>query len=459
MSQEYYNLERTAEILKLTPGDVNRMREQNLIRAFRDGANWKFRKEDVEATLADMVKKRSQKPADEPLEEPEEDFLSFGPEGDEELSTQMVDLDTDELLLVEDDDSDAESDLYSLTDDGLELVEEGSTDSSVVYSEATITFGKDSQEERKPKEIPISQKPLNLEKSSSEAKPGSGINLAGDSGIELAGGSGSGINLSGDSGIELGGGSGIDLSAGGSGSGINLAGDSGLIFGEDDNIVLGASSGLSLGNDSGLSLIDEEGRDFTVESDDGILELEEDSDILALVGSDDSESPTLLSEGNDFELVADTVGSDDSESSSQIISIDGDDPFAMGSEIDAGEGFGETDMFADMPASGGFPAPMPAPAATVPAPGAGAGPVPAFGADEQGFGSEYTPTQAARSAVPTEANYGGLVIGLGLAPCIVLLGVGGMMMFELIRNMWSWNQTTMLSSWIMEPIAGMLGLR
>ncbi len=437
MSQEYYNLEKTAEILKITPGEVNRMREQNLIRAFRDGANWKFRKEDVEATLADMVKKRSQKP----VEEPEEDLLSFGPEGDEELSTQMVELNTDELLLV-DEDSDAESELFSLTDDGLELVEEDSTDSGEVYSEATVTFSKDSKEELQPKEIPISQKPLNLEKSSGKAKPGSGINLAGDSGIELAGGSG------------------IDLSAGGSGSGINLAGDSGLIFGEDDNIVLGASSGLSLGNDSGLSLIDEEGRDFVVEPDDAVLELEEDSDILALVGSDDSESPTLLSEGNDFELVADTVGPDDSESSSQIISIDGEDPFAIGSEEEPGDPFGGSDMFADMSPSGSFPAPMPSPAATGPAAGAPAvGPAPACGAAEQGFGSEYTPTQAARSAVPTEANYGGLVIGLGLAPCIVLLGIGGMMMFELIRNMWSWNQTTMLSSWIMEPIAGMLGLR
>ena len=33
----YYTLEKTAEILEMNPGDVNRLREQGKLRAFRDG--------------------------------------------------------------------------------------------------------------------------------------------------------------------------------------------------------------------------------------------------------------------------------------------------------------------------------------------------------------------------------------------------------------------------------------
>ena len=81
----YYTLEKTAEILELTPGDVNRLREANKLRAFRDGASWKFRKEDVEKYLTDLIRERS-KPA-APSVAPA-DLLN---DSDEELPTMLAD--------------------------------------------------------------------------------------------------------------------------------------------------------------------------------------------------------------------------------------------------------------------------------------------------------------------------------------------------------------------------------
>ena len=59
MSTEYYSLEKAAEVLGQPPAEVNRMREKNQLRAFRDGSSWKFKKEDVDNFLAETIKSRS----------------------------------------------------------------------------------------------------------------------------------------------------------------------------------------------------------------------------------------------------------------------------------------------------------------------------------------------------------------------------------------------------------------
>ncbi len=59
MSSEFYNLEKAAEVLSLPTAEVNRLREQNRLRAFRDGSTWKFRKVDVDKFLADTIRSRS----------------------------------------------------------------------------------------------------------------------------------------------------------------------------------------------------------------------------------------------------------------------------------------------------------------------------------------------------------------------------------------------------------------
>ena len=55
----YYNLQKAADVLGLSTGEVNRLREQGKLRAYKDGADWKFRKEEVDKLAADMIRERS----------------------------------------------------------------------------------------------------------------------------------------------------------------------------------------------------------------------------------------------------------------------------------------------------------------------------------------------------------------------------------------------------------------
>ena len=319
MAQEYYTLERAAEILKISTGEVNRMREQSQIRAFRDGSNWKFRKEDVEETLANLIKKKNQ------LEEAEEEeILTFGlEEEDAELPTLMAE--TDNGLSLDNEDSDLGL--------GLDLDETISSDSEAI----DLT---------KPE--------------------------------------------------------------------------------EDDELVFGGGSDLNLSGGSGLSLVGDLEEEAT-------LELDEESDILALVDSENpSEVPTLLADASEaatFDLIADSDDSEDSESSSQVIALDDDSPF--GTEM---PDFGPN-AFGDSAADFG-------PAAS----------------SAEDFGSVAAPVvKPAPGRSPYEATYSGkAVIALGLL-CVVPVGLAGLMVYDLVRNMWSWNQPAVLSSPIVNMIAGMLG--
>ena len=336
MAQEYYNLERAAEVLRISTGEVNRMREQSQLRAFRDGSNWKFRKEDVEEALANLIKKKSH------VEESEDDdILTFGLQDENEGPTLIADTNLSEGLTLDKEDSDL-----------------------------VLT--------------------LNLDET--------------DHGLE------------------------VDLA------------EPGPIL-EDDDLVLGGSSDLNLSGDSGLSLAKDDDPVFSVETDDdAVLELDEDSDILALSESEGhSEVPTMLADtepGNDFDLVADTEDIDDSESSSQVIALDDDSAFGSEELPDFGSG-----AFGDLPAAesdfGGPAAPISSAGASAP------------------FSSRTQTTTAGRS--PFETEYSGLaVVALGLC-CVVPIGLAGIMVYDLVRNISSWGQPAVLSSPIMNMIAGILG--
>ncbi|MGL6225613.1 MAG: helix-turn-helix domain-containing protein [Thermoguttaceae bacterium] len=493
MSQEYYNLERTAEILKITPGEVNRMREQNQLRAFRDGGNWKFRREDVENALASLVRRKQ-----EVADVEDEDLLSLSAE-DEELPTQLfqsIDLADDDMILVEEGPKETEPDLqsevYSFAEEISSIAEEISSDlADSAHSEQDSASYADENEVT----------------------------------IQL---------VSSSNGLE----SSLDL--GKSESGLNLGGDSGLQLGEDDEVILGAASGLSLGADSGLALgagsglsglglVDEEGREFELEPGDAVLELDEDSDILALSGASDSEGPTMLSEAHEMNLHSgdlglsegeddfmssfaepdleeeeatvqvaavgpqntvgakktagpkNTVGSQNLQTKERNLGsaemdeepnlevsfedeLDSASPFET--EIDFGEGDGLGSFGDDLDSVSTSATPTKPKTVSV---GGSQGATGSAGnmSEEvefspQGFGTSPSLSQPAVSSGPSpfEPRYSGMTIGLGLIPCVLFLGLAGMMMFELVRNMWSWGQdSSLLTSPIMEQIAGLFGLR
>lgn len=80
-------------------------------------------------------------------------------------------------------------------------------------------------------------------------------------------------------------------------------------------------------------------------------------------------------------------------------------------------------------------------------------PSPMLGAQPMGM-SEGVPVAAASVA---EAPYSGWQIA-GLSVCTVLLMLCGMMVYDLLRNMWGWHGAMNINSGIMDTLAGWFGL-
>jgi len=55
----YYTLEEAANVLSITPGEVNRLREQGVLNGYKDGSAWKFKKEHINAYLVEKTKQAS----------------------------------------------------------------------------------------------------------------------------------------------------------------------------------------------------------------------------------------------------------------------------------------------------------------------------------------------------------------------------------------------------------------
>ncbi len=226
--------------------------------------------------------------------------------------------------------------------------------------------------------------------------------------LEVDDGSGSSIGLAtGDSDLILADAGGSDLTLDSGDSGINLISpaDSGLAL-DDIPLEMGGSailSSLSIqGSDPEISLIPSDPAPA--------------SDSMAELQTDDDFQLTPLSE------TADPEG----DSSSQVIALDADiEDFSDGAAVLDEDDFAEDDAgvilsedFAEAPAG------------------------------ELSMG--YAPVAAAAA----EAPYSMLnVIGLGSSA--LLLVVAGMMMLDMMRNIWSWDETYSLNSSLIEAILGL----
>lgn len=134
MSSEYYSLEKAAEVLGLPPAEINRLREKSLLRAFRDGTSWKFRKVDVDNYLAETIKNRG-KTDNTSAGESDFDLLSMDDDA-EETPTLLADSASfdalmedglsmaDEMIDAQPVASAGQDDDLSLDDDGLSLADD-----------------------------------------------------------------------------------------------------------------------------------------------------------------------------------------------------------------------------------------------------------------------------------------------------------------------------------------------
>ena len=378
MAQKYLNLEQAAERLGMSVGDVNAMRERGELRAYRDGANWKFPAEAIEQKAEEL--------------------------GPQATASDGIEIAGD----VSEEDSDV---LLSET----ELGESGIGASGTIIGD--VELGDD--------------EPIRIDSPAT-----SDIDLGGKESVE----DGDGLVLS-DSQLgpsEVG-------SAAQSGSTLNL--DS-L---DDDDLVLGDSgSNISIGGDSGIALVDPADSGLALDEPlqltggSGELELGEDDAVDLGQGSGTGSAADLRAAESDFTLSTLEEEDDDSDSGSQVIAIE---------DEETGSGFGGSGSMPPMLDGEDFGGE--AVGAT-----AGLGDFDAGGLDAGGL-EAATPAQQPQAAgvdysLP-EAPYTIWNV-LSLSFCVLFMSFAGMMSYDLLRNMWSWDKPYALNSSLMDMICGMLGL-
>ena len=444
---DYYSLEKAAEILKLTPAEVNRLREKGEIQGYKDGSNWKFKPEVIDNYYITLTQKKSGPVS--PFSSPGDDEDLLSSEDEQELPTMMAD-----------------SASFAQFGDGLMSLNESHADNVGAATDANLDDGLALINDENLDDLVLSDSPLQPQ----VTKPDEKIEIfaiQGENGSPgVSADSGSGLNLGDDSGISL---------VGSSGSGVDLAG-SDKIFDDDDVVIGGSSSGLNLGGDSGISLLDAAAEsDFSLGAaaggSDAILELAPEDDILALIDEEvDPDTATVLGTEDDFQLQADDdiFMTDDSESSSQVIAIEGD----LASDLDNfnfTDDLGEATVASDAGGDDLLFSSDDSPAVT----GdifteTGSGIDSAFGgfdassdfgdmgglgsADAVGFGTETAAAAVTPSAVVTpgsnEPKFTGLSV-TALFIMVLIMAVGGSLMFELIRSIWSWSEPFTINSSIL----------
>jgi len=425
--KKYYSIDEAAAVLGVTPAEINLRRERNELHGYRDGANWKFKAEDVDA-FAKRLRSQAISAAGED-DDTGEVLLSevalggsdagisgtvIGGKGKQAADSDLRLVDSDVKLGGSDaklGGSDAKRDVAAAKPggSGLDLAPaepkkapapgsaaSGSPDLDVTIDEELLLDEEMplGEEEKKPA-APAAKKP-------------------GDSAVEVAG-----RKLDDD-----------DLVIGGSGSG--------------SDITIGGDSGISLVDptDSGLSL--EEPLELEREPEDDSLELGED-DMLTFSEEADTDAPTALKTDEGFQLTPmEEAGEEESESGSQVIAL---------------EGAPISDAAPTMIATG--PSPLGA-AAMLDEDFAGVGPIglgPAVPAAGSPLGAQPV-YEGGPAAVPSmvlpEAPYSGLQV-TALSVCFLLLIFCGWMSYDLLRNMWGWNGAYTVNSKLMQMIVNLFG--
>jgi excisionase family DNA binding protein len=392
MAQKYYNVKEAAGLLGVSEEQVRKMQEQRELYGYRDGADWKFKAEDIERLAAERPPV-----APDVHDSSEEVLLSEVALGQSSIgaSGTVIGMEANGKKAADSDLSiPADSEIHLAGDSKLSPASKLPGDSqSSPFEELDLTLEED---------VSLEDSSLDLEtqiKPSAESPTGGGSSVVAAKPMD------------------------------------------------DDEMVLGSGSsgsGLTLGGDSGISLVDPHDSGLSLEEPLEIagskvesLELGED-DMLSLAGSKKGPGSSVKGD-DDFMLTPmEEVGdADESESGSQVIALDaeGDDAstkiastpvHTMGAMLDEDLGsspsldFGAGAALAPSPL--GTPAALAESAAAVPA-----------------------------AAFAPEMPYTGLQI-FGLVSCTILLMLCGMMMYDMIRNIWSWDRAYTANSSLMDFI-------
>jgi len=408
MAQKYYNVAEAAKMFGVSPADINQMVLRRELYGYRDGADWKFKAEDVERVAA------------------ERGAGGHGEEGDNVLASEFELGHSDPglsgtVIGSDKNRSPVESDIHRMESD-VKLVQDktGISDLNLLESGIDLAGPKQPIETKKSDAgSKVSQfedldmtldQDLSLEDSIVATAPSKTV-AAADSAVDL-----SGKKLEDD-----------DLVLGGSstGSDISVGGDSGI------SLVDLADSGLSLESPLNLSSGEES------------LELGED-DLLGMPSGVGAISG--LKGEDDFQLtpMEDLSDGEDSESGSQVIALDTEGEGDESATMVASSGTSVAAMLDEDLGAEPTLAAMPSMAAATELGLASPEDALALG----GFG-------ASAAALP-EAPYSiwNIVSLVGISVLLILVG---MMMYELLRNMWGFEKpikTAEFDTWLMDLVLG-----
>ena len=385
-----------------------------------------------------------------------EDELAIGPESDLSFTGAIPDEDSDEVMIGVDDE---ESDLDALASDIKSGRMKGGPGSGPELSSLELMDELDS---------PVASP------SKSAAKGSSGADVLSELDLLAESGTGSGL-ISGDSGNVLGSSLGSSLGddvLGGMDDALSDEDD--LVIAEDDHDLVIDSSGtdISVAGDSGINLMSPSDSGLSLESEPldlagssiSALDLgaelsdgSDPSDNLAAADSDGSGSMVEFQADEEFQLSPSGIGLEaDFESGSQEIEIE--DSEAIGEAVEFGEADGGaiSDAFGTDDA-GGFGG------------GLDAEPVEAVDAVEEdpvsaGLGLETTSARRPGGAAISTPGTVGYEVPFTLMQCLVLLSIvfvmtlGGMLMTDLIRNMWTYQEGAAPVSSLTNALIELMGL-
>lgn len=478
MAQKFTSLDEAAEQLGVSKDRLNQLREAGKVRAYRDGASWKFRSEDIDKLEAEGLPQLDPGASDLALDMGDDaghahEDLEAGPASDisldevDEPTVAGIDEGSDDALALDDDSIDINKDSILLSDAELGSVirrppstiigkaeldldadldlsplDKGATQSDVRLAgdSGTLLGGDDDIALDIPSPSDnfegLEELEVDLEAESSRILSPEDVAKAqaaaksGDKKDQKQPPSVSGLSDLGlaplESDVAVGG---SDVNLGSAASGVGLSGLSALeldddeVLGEGSDVTLsGESSGINIisPSDSGLAL-DEVALDLSGSSPIGSsLDLGSVAEDLSLepLGGGAPESKI----GEDFQLtpLGEEEG-DEEKDSSQVIALDElSEESAVGAPLPSG--LGEHGMMGEEFAIGGLTP--------------GASPVAAAAAVDMPFS---------------------LWNVLGLSSCMLLLLMCGAMTFDLLRNMWSWSEENTISSYFLEVLNPFLG--
>jgi excisionase family DNA binding protein len=412
----FVELKEAAKMLGVSPDELVEMRSDGKIRGFRDGTSWKFKTDELERAAAELGGGANQVS--------DADLARGGNELDESVLVSEQELgesgESTSSTVIGQGDAASASDLAveggSGIDSDVTLVPGSGGDSDV-----SLVPDPGSDKELVSPGSDILGSDIELQTASSGGTGDLKISSSSDTGIgsgDLDMGLDSELALSDDDDVVLSGtGSGSDLSLNSADSGINLGSPT------DSGLSLEADSGINLQTptDSGLSL-EEDSLDMGGSSISS-LELPEDDD----VSLDKAASDSGVKQDEQFMLSpSDEMFTDETDSGSQVIALEDSEAFDQ-------EARGGDQLLAESGLDGQL--------------------------DSLGAGTPMSPAmmRAGYAAELPEAPYSVWNI-LGLVLIVLFLSVSGIMMTDILRNMWAWEEGRDLSSSIAEGITKAFGL-